>query len=83
MHGGRIEARSEGNGKGAEFVVWLPALPAAPESAAPARRVESEHQGRARVLLVEDHPDAGESLRMLLEVLGHHVRVVSRSDTVS
>jgi PAS domain S-box-containing protein len=76
LHGGQIEARSEGLGRGAEFVVRLPALPAAPEDAAPAPRVEADHQGRARVLLVEDHPDAGESLRMLLEVLGHHVRVV-------
>ena len=29
-----------------------------------------------RVLLVEDHPDAAESLQTFLEVLGHHVRVV-------
>jgi signal transduction histidine kinase len=26
MHGGRVEARSEGPGKGSEFIVWLPAL---------------------------------------------------------
>jgi hypothetical protein len=58
LHGGRIEARSGGLGKGAEFVVRLPALPAAPENAPPAPRAEPEHQGRARVLLVEDHPDA-------------------------
>jgi two-component system CheB/CheR fusion protein len=76
LHAGRIEAVSEGLGKGAEFVVRLPALPAAPDDAAQSPRVEPVHQGRTRVLLVEDHLDAAESLRMLLELLGHHVRVV-------
>jgi PAS domain S-box-containing protein len=76
LHGGRIEAHSEGVGKGAEFVVWLPALPAVPEEAAETRRMEPAHRGRARVLIVEDNADTAESLRMLLELLGHHVRVV-------
>jgi two-component system CheB/CheR fusion protein len=75
LHGGQIEARSEGLGKGAEFVVRLPALPAAPDEVTPAPPPAPDYQGRARVLLVEDHHDAAESLRMLLEVLGHHVRV--------
>jgi signal transduction histidine kinase/CheY-like chemotaxis protein len=84
LHGGRIEAHSEGIGKGAEFVVRLPALPAAPEEAIPARdffrvglSAEPARQGRARVMLVEDNRDTAESLAMLLELLGHQVRVVT------
>ncbi|TMA82882.1 MAG: PAS domain S-box protein, partial [Deltaproteobacteria bacterium] len=76
LHGGRIEARSEGIRKGAEFVVWLPARPAMPEEAAEAPRVDVGRQSHARVLVVEDNVDAAEGLTMLLELLGHHVRVV-------
>ncbi len=32
LHGGRAEARSEGRGRGSEFIVWLPVLGAAPEA---------------------------------------------------
>jgi two-component system CheB/CheR fusion protein len=75
LHGGRIAAHSDGIGRGAEFVVCLPALRAVPEEAPPLPR-ESTPQGRARVMVVEDNPDAAEGLRMLLDALGHHVRVV-------
>jgi CheY-like chemotaxis protein/two-component sensor histidine kinase len=76
LHGGRIEARSDGVGRGAEFVVWLPALrPVVEEPAAPAAPPPPPGP-RARVLIVEDNADAAESLAMLLELLGHHVRIV-------
>ncbi|MGH7818360.1 MAG: response regulator, partial [Candidatus Binatia bacterium] len=75
LHGGRIEARSEGVGKGAEFVMRVPALPARSEESRSAVRPAPAGWRRARVLLVEDNVDAAESLRMLLELLGHHVRV--------
>jgi two-component system CheB/CheR fusion protein len=77
LHGGRIDALSEGLGKGTEFVVHLPALPAAREQAAPApREAPVQRSGTTRVLLVEDNHDAAEGLVMLLEVLGHRVQVV-------
>jgi two-component system CheB/CheR fusion protein len=75
LHGGRIEAHSNGIGMGAELIVRLPALPSERVVSAPARRSEPVCRDRARVLLVEDNPDAAETLKMLLEVLGHHVRV--------
>ena len=81
LHGGRVEARSEGLGKGAEFVVTLPCItgtlgePARPElpplTAAPASRADGAH-----VIIVEDNPDAAESLMLLLEILGHRVTAV-------
>jgi CheY-like chemotaxis protein len=74
LHGGRVEARSDGVGRGAEFVVRLPALPATPETvAAPAS--SPRESARARILVVEDNAEAAESLATLLEVLGHEVHV--------
>lgn len=77
LHGGHVEAHSEGLGKGAAFVVRLPALPpSTTEEARPAALAEVIPQKMARVLLVEDSPDAAESTTMLLELLGHRVRAV-------
>jgi CheY-like chemotaxis protein len=75
MHGGTITARSSGLGAGSEFIVKLPALAAVSEQ----RRLPSVVAGKrahARVLIVEDNPDASDALHMLLELLGHKVRVV-------
>jgi len=74
LHGGTVLARSEGPGRGAEFVVRLPleGEPAALSgSLEPARPAEEG----LRVLVVEDNRDAAESLRLLLELLGHKVMV--------
>jgi CheY-like chemotaxis protein len=73
MHGGSLEARSEGPGKGSEFIARLP-LTAVPEAAAPSLHPD-QHLAQMRVLVVDDNPDAGDSLAMILEVLGAEVRV--------
>jgi PAS domain S-box-containing protein len=75
LHGGRIEAHSVGRGKGAEFIVRLPALGPVPAEASAAASPEPGPSPCARVLMVEDNPDGAESLKMLLELLGHRVRV--------
>ena len=70
MHGGTIAAASEGPGRGAQFTVTLPIeLAGAPPSSAAPERADR----RRRILIVEDNDDARESLRVLLESLGHHV----------
>jgi PAS domain S-box-containing protein len=74
LHGGRVEAHSDGVGKGAEFEVRLPAVASAERAAEPAT-AEASRGGSARVVVIEDNPDAAETLVMLLEVLGHRVRV--------
>jgi CheY-like chemotaxis protein/two-component sensor histidine kinase len=77
QHGGRIEARSDGIGKGAEFVVTLEALPVARDAApAGAPAPAPLRPCGAHVLLVEDNRDAAESLTMLLDLYGHRVRTV-------
>jgi PAS domain S-box-containing protein len=75
LHGGRVEARSDGVGRGAEFVVRLPVLPAAPEATAAAPGSGAGDTMRQRILVVEDNVDTAETLAMLLEVLGHEVHV--------
>jgi CheY-like chemotaxis protein len=76
MHGGRVEARSEGAGKGSEFVVYLPILAPSPTAA---NNAEMEPLARTdgaprRVLVVDDSADAAESLSMILQARGHQVR---------
>lgn len=71
MHGGTVEARSEGPGLGSEFVVKLPLMADAQVSPATSRRVEP--LPARRILIVDDSRDGGESLAMLLRVLGADV----------
>jgi signal transduction histidine kinase len=74
MHGGTVEARSEGAGRGSEFVVRLPILVA---DTAPARRSgRAEPLPARRIMIVDDSRDGGESLSVLLRVLGAAVCLV-------
>ncbi len=77
LHGGTIEARSDGLGLGARFVVRLPAEPVAASQCAPESASASLDLHDPRVLIVEDNPDSAESLRMVLELSGHRVRVAN------
>jgi signal transduction histidine kinase/ActR/RegA family two-component response regulator len=77
LHGGGIEARSDGLGRGSEFVVRLPALPASADVQPVSEATDTGvRAGATRVLIVDDNPDVAESLSMILEILGHHVRAV-------
>lgn len=74
LHGGEIEARSEGRGLGSEFTVWLPIVAAPPaEVTTPAADVARER--KHRILVADDNRDAADSLALLLEVGGHEVRI--------
>ena len=76
LHGGQIEARSEGPGRGSEFTVRLPL------GEAPSSHVESEVSTALattlprRILVVDDDRDVADSLVMLLQLMGADVRVV-------
>lgn len=72
MHGGAVEARSEGPGRGSEFVVRLPiVVEASPPQ--PAKKAEAPKTS-LRVLIVDDNRDGADSLAMMLKVLGNETR---------
>jgi PAS domain S-box-containing protein len=77
LHGGSVEARSDGQERGSEFVVRLPARPAQMETdrVAAAATVNTPSDARYRVLVVDDNVDSAESIALLLELNGHEVRM--------
>ncbi|MGQ0547856.1 MAG: hybrid sensor histidine kinase/response regulator, partial [Betaproteobacteria bacterium] len=81
LHGGSVEARSEGPGKGAEFVVRLPLRtePAIVDAESISIRTVSgaEPPAPRRVLVVDDNRDAAHALRLLLQTDGHEVMVAA------
>lgn len=72
LHGGEVEVRSEGLGKGAEFIVSLPRQEE-PSVLSVRGAGHARPHRRVRILVVEDNPDSAESLRMLLTSQGHEV----------
>jgi signal transduction histidine kinase len=75
LHGGTVEARSEGLGRGSEFIVRLAVAEPNMLVTSPSDSGTSPKIGR-RVLVADDNKDAADSLAMILEMAGHEVRVV-------
>ncbi|HUK03351.1 MAG TPA: ATP-binding protein [Steroidobacteraceae bacterium] len=79
MHGGTVEARSEGTGRGSTFTIRLPL--AEPPSLETPQRSEPPPEPLAirseprRVLIVDDNLDVAVSLAMLVGALGHETRM--------
>jgi PAS domain S-box-containing protein len=77
MHGGTVEAFSDGIGAGSEFVVTLPivtSLRAMPDTAEPAASAAMT-ASPLRIAVVDDNRDAATSLAMLLELMGNTARI--------
>lgn len=74
LHDGTITARSDGPGKGSEFVVSLP--PSSEARAASPVPLPAAQLSGTRVLIVEDNPDSREMLKALLELDGFDVAAV-------
>ncbi|HEU4891627.1 MAG TPA: ATP-binding protein [Vicinamibacterales bacterium] len=75
LHGGHIEARSEGAGSGSTFIIRLPVIAAADRAGQPPHRRRTK--AACRVLVAEDIPDAAEMLRLMIECMGHQVVVAA------
>jgi CheY-like chemotaxis protein len=75
LHGGTIEARSDGPGKGSEFLVTLPAF-IKEELAQPAESpggTRNENKANWRILVVDDGRNTREMYSVLLRKQGHEV----------
>jgi signal transduction histidine kinase/CheY-like chemotaxis protein len=84
LHHGKVEAMSDGPGRGSEFIVRLPLLAddAAAESADEAARDRpSDPTIHRRVLIIEDNEDSREMLQCLLEKRGHQVSTAADGPT--
>jgi signal transduction histidine kinase len=82
LHGGTVSARSDGPGRGSEFLIRLPrrfdtprALPA--EESGAANGAATSATCRRRILIVDDNKDALESLATLMEMAGHTVETAA------
>jgi PAS domain S-box-containing protein len=76
MHGGRLEAHSEGLGRGSEFVLRLPVRAGKPPAEAFVQRSPDPCAPvRRRVLVVDDDVDSRETLAVALSLAGHDVRM--------
>ena len=77
LHGGRVQAMSEGLGKGTQVEIILPLLADAPAGVTGQETPAADCSGRRRILIVEDNIDAQQTLKLLLQAWGHEVRVAS------
>lgn len=74
LHRGSVEARSDGIGRGSEFVVRLPLASASASLAEPDLPEPTAETDLLRVLVVDDNTDAARMSAMLLRTWGHEVR---------
>jgi CheY-like chemotaxis protein/anti-sigma regulatory factor (Ser/Thr protein kinase) len=87
LHGGTIHAKSDGEGRGATFIIRLPLMlrerDEAPDASAQEREGEQPvvpQLARARILIVDDEADARELVRRVLESQGANVTTTASAD---
>ncbi len=81
LHGGTVEAFSEGLGRGSEFVLRLPVISEAPAEPWKKNHAESPRPDSRRILVVDDNVDAARSLAILLNMVGHEVHTAQDGTT--
>jgi signal transduction histidine kinase/ActR/RegA family two-component response regulator len=76
LHGGTIEARSEGEGRGSTFTVTLPIVDHS-RLRDGTKATLQRTANACRILIADDNPDAVEMMKLMLTLLGHEVTVAS------
>jgi PAS domain S-box-containing protein len=77
LHGGTVEAHSDGIGQGSEFLVRLPAVDGSLSSVAMPTEDGGQSGGgpRRRILVVDDNRDVAETMAAIMQMLGHETRM--------
>jgi PAS domain S-box-containing protein len=75
MHGGHVEAFSEGEDKGSDFVVTIPASPVQVAEESNNNDDPEIKPSGARVLVIDDNVDSARTLGWMLELQGHEVQL--------
>jgi PAS domain S-box-containing protein len=81
MHGGSIEAKSDGEWLGSEFLVRLPVMDAAEVPAAPPEEIQIPAPSGKRVLVVDDNYDSADSMATLLKLTGNECKIAHSGHT--
>ncbi len=76
MHGGSVEPRSDGPGRGSEFVVRLPLAQKRGAARPEAQRGQFKVRKGSRILVVDDNVDTAVGMARLLKTLGNEVLAV-------
>jgi PAS domain S-box-containing protein len=74
LHGGSVEARSEGLGRGSEFIVRLPTLAVRPAELPPPAAPAAPPEASRRILIVDDNEDSTRTMAILQRRRGHETR---------
>ena len=81
LHGGTVTCYSSGLGQGSEFIVRLKTAQEGSEVSTHEPLQDSAATSPCRLIIIEDQPDARQSLAALLEILGHTVEVAENAAT--
>ncbi|MES2481621.1 MAG: ATP-binding protein [Pseudomonadota bacterium] len=75
LHGGSVQARSDGDGRGSAFVVRLPVVESLDDSRRQQDDAQPVHAPLRRRILVDDNKDAAISLALLLRTMGNETAI--------
>lgn len=81
LHGGKVRAVSEGDGKGSEFIVHLPLRKPPPLGGAKIVSRSNAAMRGLRILVVDDNADSAQALALWLQSAGHEVKTAHAGDT--